>query len=341
MNKIATFCPACIRALLLVWLIALPALAGDTAEPDGYGYEDKELEARLAEARQQLDQAARKLAELNREKYSKEGAKANKAMLGIVIDDYGQNGGLRLHGLTPGGGAAAAGLKVGDRLLEVNGVGLGTHGHSPAGNLKQAMKAVAPGESVVVRYEREGKRYTVDIKTRAHHTDMLAMMKELEHRLNVDIDLEGLDEGLVAAVEGVAISAAALASVDGMELGNSRVIKLDKATPRLVAVDESLGSYFGCDSGLLVVDAPEGAGDLRNGDVLLALAGKPMSDVGVAYALLAQAGDSEVKGTVRRQGRDREVRLKASAFNKAQRQVRKIRIESHGDDMEIIVEEDD
>ncbi|MGI9324214.1 MAG: PDZ domain-containing protein [Pseudomonadales bacterium] len=339
MNTMATL-PR-VLALMLMLLTALPAFGGMEKDDSAPDYDAKELEQRLTEARQQLDAAARKLAELNRVKYSKIGAKGNKAMLGIVIDDYGQEGGLRLHGLTPGGGAAAAGLKVGDRLLQVNGLDLGTEGRSPAGNLSKTMKTVEPGESVAVRYARKGQEYTADIVTRAHHRDMMAMMEELEHRLNVDIDLDGLDEGLVAAAEGVAISAAALASVDGMELSNSRVIKLKNTPPRLVALDENLGSYFGVDAGVLVVDAPAGAGDIRSGDVLLSLDGQPMTDVGVAHALLAQANGRELSAKVRRQGSERGVQINADAFNKTERLVRTIRIEGHGDDMQIIVEEDD
>lgn len=302
---------------------------------------ERELEARLDEARRKLDDAARQLAELNRKKYSKHSSKPRKAMLGILIEDEGRRGGIRLSGITPGGGAAAAGLKTGDRLVEVNGVDLGTKGRSPLGNLTETMNSVTPGETVSVRYERDKKVQAAKIKTREHQRDMMAVIKKLEHDLDIDLDLEGLGAGLAAAAQGVALGAAALASVDGMELSNSKVITLDQSKPRLVEVDAVLGDYFGVEGGVLIVDAPDGAGEVRNGDILLALDGEPMPDLTMAMATLADAGDDTLRATVRRQGRTRDAQLNAGAFNRAERTVRTLRIETNGEDMEIIVEKED
>lgn len=302
---------------------------------------EQELELRLAEARRKLDDAARQLADLNRKKYSKHGGKERKAMLGILIEDDGQRGSIRLSGITPGGGAAAAGLKTGDRITSVNGVDLGTKGRSPLGNLTHTMKTVKPGETVSVEYLRNKTTHAVQIETRAHQRDMMAIMNKLESDLDIDIDLEGLEAGLLAAAQGVAIGAAALASVDGMELSNSKVVTLNQSKPRLVEVDKALGSYFGVEQGVLIVNAPEDAGDVRNGDILLTLDDTPMTDLTIALATLADADDSELPATVRREGRTRKVSLNAGAFNRAQRTVRTLRIETNGEDMEIIVEDDD
>ena len=88
MNTMATLPKA--LALVLMLFTSLPVYGGMEMDDSAPDYDAKELEQRLTEARQQLDAAARKLAELNRVKYSKVGAKGKKAMLGIVIDDYGQ-----------------------------------------------------------------------------------------------------------------------------------------------------------------------------------------------------------------------------------------------------------
>ncbi|MFK7914520.1 MAG: PDZ domain-containing protein [Pseudomonadales bacterium] len=331
-------------AVLMALLGWLPVSAWSAPEPPlpPDAEAEQELEARLNEARRKLDDAARQLAELNHKKYSsKHSGNPRKAMLGILIEDDGQRGSIRLSGITPGGGAAAAGLKTGDRISSVNGVDLGTKGRSPLGNLTHTMKSVDPGESVTVQYLRNKKTVDAVITTRAHQRDMMAIMNKLESDLDIDIDLEGLEAGLVAAAQGVAIGAAALASVDGMELSNSKVVTLNQTKPRLVEVDAALGSYFGVDSGVLIVNAPEDAGDVRNGDILLSLDNVPMTDLTIALATLADADDSTMPATVRRAGRERDIRFNAAAFNRGQRTVRTLRIETNGEDMEIIVEDDD
>lgn len=334
--------------MLLALIASTPALAGSphltmsaaeaTAESVA---RERELERRLNEAREQLDDAARKLAELNREKYAIGPKKKRKAMLGILIDDNGRRGKLRLTGITPGGGAEEAGLKPGDRIVELNGISLDEDGTSPLGVLSREMKAVSPGEEVAVVYERGGDRYDVTIETRGHEKEVAATLRELERRFDMDLDLDGLEEGLAAAAQSVAMSAAALASSPGMSLSsNAKVINLTRDKPRLVELDAQLGGYFGVEEGVLVVDAPEGSGELRNGDVLLAIGDKPVDGVPVAQALLVAGGKEPQSARVLRKGREREIKLVGAGFSGSERIVRTIRVESTGDDVEIIVEDE-
>ncbi len=323
--------------LMLAGLTFAPAvLAGDAPEMVG-----SELEQRLAEARRQLDDAAQKLAELNREKYSRSPKNPRKAMLGILIDDNGNNGKLRLTGITPGGGAEEAGLKPGDKIIKINGVSLGKSGASPLGNLSREMKRVTAGDPVTVVFERDGDEYPATVTTRGHDKEVTATMAALKDRFGIDVDLDGLEEGIAAAAQSVAMSAAALAT-PGMNMSGmrSQVINLSREQPRLIDLDESLGGYFGVEAGVLVIDAPSGSGELRNGDVLLSLNDEPVTDATLAQALIAKADTGTLEAKVRRKGRERAVKVDAGAFNKAEKIVRRIRIESTGDDMEIIVEED-
>ncbi|MEM1229594.1 MAG: PDZ domain-containing protein [Pseudomonadota bacterium] len=345
---------AVIGALLMLAALAAapaangaePAIPSPPASPEApKALSSEELEQRLADARRQLDDAAQKLAELNREKYRSHAKKPRKAMLGILIDDNGSRGKLRLTGITPGGGAEEAGLKYGDRILQINGVSLGEPGASPLGNLTRVMKQVAPGDTVTLVYERDGDEYPAKIRTRGHEKEISATMRALEQRFDIDLDLEGLEEGLAAAAQSVAMSAVALSDASGFASGGnataSKVISLSREKPRLIALDSALGSYFGVDDGVLVVDAPKGAGDLRNGDVLLELDSKDVKDLTFARALLAEADNRSLDAKVLREGKERAVTLNAEAFNRAEKIVRTIRIESNGDDdMEIIVEED-
>lgn len=325
-------------ALLMLASLALapPAEAGEAPEAVS-----SELEQRLAEARRQLDDAAQKLAELNREKYSRSPKNPRKAMLGILIDDNGSRGKLRLTGITPGGGAEEAGLKPGDKIVKLNGVPLGKPGASPLGNLTREMKQVAAGETVTVVYERDGDEYPATIRTRGHEKEVTATMEALKDRFGIDVDLEGLEEGIAAAAQSVAMSAAALGT-SGMNMGGmqTQVIDLSREQPRLIDLDENLGGYFGVDAGVLVIDAPQGSAELRNGDVLLSLDDQPVTDATLAQALIAKAESGTLAAKVRRQGREQRITLDAGAFNEVEKVVRRIRVESSGDNVEIIVEED-
>ena len=74
---------------------------------------------------------------------------------------------------------------------------------------------------------------------------------------------------------------------------------------------------------------------------LLELDSKDVKDLTFARALLADAENRSVDAKVLREGKERAVTVNAGAFNRAEKIVRTIRIESSGDDnMEIIVEED-
>lgn len=325
--------------LCLLLATAMPGPVSAQAE-----YSEQELEQRLEQAREQLDEAARQLAELNRAKYSKYGhdhKKPTRAMLGIVINDEGKKGGIRLHGLTPGGGAVEAGMKTGDVIVAVNGFDLGSKGKSPLGNLNKVMKDITAGDTVVVRYRRDGAETDVNVVTRGRQRDVKALISKLEDELDIKLDLEGLEAELAAAAESVAMGAAAVASIEGMGFADAKVIRFKHSTPMLVTVDKDLGSYFGVEQGVLVVDAPDDAGDIVNGDILLALDGKPMSDVTIARAVLAEAGDRELSARVRRQGREQSARVNAGAFTQFGRIARAIRVEKDGGEMSIIVEDDD
>ena len=106
-------------ALLLLPPVALAATGLSAAERE-------ELEAQLEEARMQLDEAAQRLGELHSKLYAIEtvGQHGQKPMLGVLIGERGPNGGLLLHGVTPGGGAEAAGMLAGDEITSVNDVDL-------------------------------------------------------------------------------------------------------------------------------------------------------------------------------------------------------------------------
>ena len=125
-----------------------------------------------------------------------------------------------------------------------------------------------------------------------------------------------------------------------MELTNSKIILHQQTEPRLATVDKDLGSYFGVDQGVLVLAVPEDAGDLRSGDILLSVDGKPTTDLTIARALLAQAGDRAVSARIPRHGKEQTAQIQPRSFVRGAQRAHNIHIESDGDGVEIIVEED-
>jgi S1-C subfamily serine protease len=265
-------------AMLL--LVATGALArkdepAEAPEPAG----GSELEAALDEARRQLDDAARQLAELYKRGYSAESEQ--RPMLGILLGDGKESDGIRLVGVTPGSGAQAAGLKAGDRLVEANGVRLDGGERAGIYVLKEVLAGVEPGDAVSLEYVREGTAHSVEVITQAHEEQMVRMLEQ-------KFDWTAAPEGHA----GVVVSA-----------------------PGLVDVDPSLGAYFGVSEGVLVLKAPPGS-ELASGDILLELGGKPVDSAGAATLAIAKA-DGPVNARVRRGGRAVDLSIEPAQFGVA------------------------
>src|SRR5690606_6717002 len=108
-------------ALALACAIAAPAMAADK--------DDAAQRKELDQARKELQAAAARVAELSRElqldgdalRFVIDGAGVSaKPRLGVLLGVDEQSG-VRIAGVTPGGGADKAGLKSGDRLLRIGG----------------------------------------------------------------------------------------------------------------------------------------------------------------------------------------------------------------------------
>lgn len=208
-------------------------------------------ERKLEAAQQRLDAAAREVADLSMSMSDdampglKHLMTSRGAVLGIGIGagrDEGQ-GGVEVVSVSPGGGAADAGLQVGDVITEVNGKALQRKDDSsPREQLLSAMRATQPGDKVRVRYLRAGKTQTATVVAHAPAArmfDMPFVAGTLARRLE-DLPM------MFRESDGVFGSA------------------------EMVALTPKLGQYFGTDKGLLVVRAP---GDdrlkLEEGDVIV------------------------------------------------------------------------
>jgi len=237
-----------------------------------------ELENELKTAREQLDDAARDVAELTHKLYGDQehdvmrfiGNPARGAMLGVNIDSDGASGeGVRIAGVSPGGPAATAGLKTGDVIVAVDGKSLTAAGRDASGQLVEQLRSTDPGTTVKIDYLRAGKRQSASVKTAKAEPAMVRMLRERD--------------GLPFAEGGGPVwEQFAVPPFDVFfDAGHAfRSLELVSVTPKL-------GQYFGTDKGLLVVRAPASQQyGLEEGDVLLSIEGRTPENPGHAFRIL-------------------------------------------------------
>lgn len=269
---------ACCAALLAF----LPCASGAADAPDRAA-----LEKQLQAAREDLDRAAREVADLSRQLYGGESGDLTHfvhggprgAMLGINIGGgTAREEGVEVVGVSPGGPAAQAGLKAGDVVVAVDGQALRRSGERTAiTQLVEFMRGVEPGRIVKVDYLRDGKRQTASVTAAPAEPPMVRVLRER---------LAGpLAQGL---------------AMHGFEdlFGPERAFR----SLELVPITPKLGPYFGTDRGLLVVRAPEAKRlPLEEGDVLLTIDSRTPESPGHAFRILRsyQPGEKVKLGVLR------------------------------------------
>ena len=304
-----------IRSLLAGALaLALATGTAMAADPARTADADKAL----AQAREELRQAAKRVAELSNDnaeiaRVARERAVQvrNRAVIGVLLapDD---RAGVRITGVTPDGGAANAGLRSGDRLVSVDGVQiLGGDGALRLDNARKLLGSVEAGKPVRLGYVRDGRNANVAV-TPAKNARVLAF------RTEDGGDVEWFDDGeierrVASAMKGLDGSLLALEALPGIapdirreviRIGDGGACKGDDCkTPRLLsafrwnglnlaALDPQLGRYFGTDKGVLVLSSGELEG-LQAGDVIQRIDGKAVDSPRAVMGLLRGKGDGD------------------------------------------------
>lgn len=331
------------------WVVTVGLLAGGLAPPlsaaDGEN-PAREIKARIEQARAQLDDAARKLAELHTQMWRLEttGPRADRPMLGILLQDAGTGAGLTLAGVTPEGGAARAGLQAGDTIVEVNGVRLDGGGdEKPLHALSEAMAPVTAGDTIPVTYVRDGDTIETELTTYPRGRYMARVMEEKGPLLDSLRSLGELED--LEALQDLE-SLDVLGGMQSEELGDF-IVRAPSGL-RLEDVSGQLAGYFGVESGVLVMEAPEREPALAPGDVLLSIDGETVADARSAMRRFA-AVDGQVTARVRRNGETRTIDVDGAALNAEQalhvfRTDRRIRVQRDTDGesvrLEIVVSDD-
>ena len=247
-----------------------------------------ELEARLDQARQEVQESARRLAEVLKEQMADNPEEKvaewfsldTGGELGVMINRDDDQGGVLLMEVSPGGGADLAGLKSGDRLLMIDGVQLDGEGGVEA--LLDHMNTVDAGQEVAVVALRDGESKAVTVVTQPR--SMRAYVGSVLDGLNVS---EELIDPLRQRVQ-------------------------ESPGTRLIDLDAGLGAYFGVDQGVLVLNALED-GALKSGDVVLSVDGEAVTTASEARKAIADH-EAPVRATILRHENQLEVLINPGDF---------------------------
>jgi PDZ domain len=266
--------------LLALFASAVPAATDDDATEKSRAENRQKLEA----AQKRLDEAAREVANLSMSMSDEAMGHAMafngmgaKAVLGLTVPAGRRDtrdDGADVLSVSPGGGAADAGLRTGDVLMEINGKPLKRSGdQGPGDKVRAAMRDIDPDEKVTVKYLRDGKTATAMVVAKAPFNRVFHIAPRVA----------GRTAGPWPHV--------AFMRADGL-FGQAELVSL---TPKL-------GQYFGTEKGLLVVRAPSDTRlKLEEGDVILDIDGRvPSSPSHALQILTSYEGGEKLKLNVLR-----------------------------------------
>ncbi len=276
--------------IALTLALANPALAQSTAPTPA---QRKQLDA----ARAELDRASAHLAELSR----KYGAgvtgpvwvheqDTKTPVIGVLLAPD-TTAGVRIAGVTPGGAAADAGLKSGDRLLAVGGHALlGSDADLRLENAKRLLSGLDEKSTVKLDYLRDGRKRTLSLTPRLGENMVFLSRGMHDMQFGGDLKVMHLPDGAYS------IGGDRLERLPPIASGQRHpIVRIttdkDCRGPdctqfpvlaealrwnglNLASVDSRLGHYFGTDKGVLVLSAGKDLPGLQPGDVIHRIDGK-------------------------------------------------------------------
>ena len=216
----------------------------------------------------------------------------NRGRIGVIVDTKasasGDKVGARVEGVTPGGPAEKAGLKVGDVITRFNGTALGgtksedEEDSGPGMKLIDLARELDPGDTVQVEYRRG---------TDTRKATIVAEDLEGARVWAGGPGWRGFDDMMGPEMPGGPGAFAFRTPWGGIEL---------------VKLNPELGEYFGTREGVLVVSAPRDSSlALKGGDVITAIGGRKPSSPEQAMRILRSydPGDTVNIDVLRKQKR--------------------------------------
>ncbi|MEM9335503.1 MAG: PDZ domain-containing protein [Pseudomonadota bacterium] len=251
--------------------------------------DEQQVRIRMEEAERKLAEAARQIAELSQRNLPQLSASQmqifsndDSPRLGITISGNDQSGavdGVTVAGVTPGGAAADVGLEAGDVITKINNESL-AGGNSNVANEKliDFMRGVEMGDTLKVEYLRDGDKGSVELQPRKVEANVFAWRMP-EGGATYEFFTGDPNVGMQLAP-----------NVDRSFGFNFAFPFAGRAWSDLeiIELNEGLGRYFGTDSGLLVVSAPESTElQLQDGDVIKSIDGREPESVSHAMRILS------------------------------------------------------
>jgi len=243
-----------------------------------------------AAAREEMRALSTRMAELARQLARDEAlspralAPLDRPMIGVVLQEDPKEG-VRLAGITPESPAARAGLRSGDRLLEINGKQIrGADGGERLRHARELIGRPDDGQKITLRFEREGRKAVAELT--AEHLPAFAL-----RRFEQPLSDELRRELSIHLTEELPFDIGMLAPFAGCDAGEDPQRCIHAAGPlldalrwrglRMARVDADLGRYFGTDRGVLVLAVDrEQLQPLQGGDVILQADGEAVADPG-------------------------------------------------------------
>jgi S1-C subfamily serine protease len=270
----------------LLGLVSIPINAAESdqaVEPQKKSAASQaDLERQLADARKRLDEAAREVTNLSMSLsddmvpgFRAFGAFGGppRAVLGINLGtrEDAKTDGVEVVSVSPGGAAEGAGLKAGDVLTDVNGTALKRDGDESAREkLLSTMRKVKPGDSVAISYRRDGKVLKTNLVAQSLKDHIFTMAIPRTPPIGPIPPMHNFGFRMLRSAEAMFGSA------------------------ELVALTPKLGQYFGTETGLLVVHAPEDTRlKLEDGDVIVDIDGRKPSSPSHALRILTSYQEGE------------------------------------------------
>jgi C-terminal processing protease CtpA/Prc len=257
------------------------------------------VQEKLENAERQMAEAARTIAELTSERLPQlrqierriEIINDGRPRLGVTIGDRDNEGpveGVRVMAVTPGSASDEAGIRTGDILTSVNDESLSAESSQEATKrLLDFMEGVEEGDTLDVEYLRDGKVGSVEVEPKPSDVNVFSF-----HGRPGDRSMPSMPHAPSFPPNVHLAPKIAQGIRDGFDF---HWIGSAWGDMELVELNEGLGKYFGTDSGVLVVSAPESdVLKLEDGDVIQKIDGREPTSVSHALRILNsyQAGES-------------------------------------------------
>ncbi|QSX74949.1 PDZ domain-containing protein [Lysobacter arenosi] len=288
-----------------------------TAQTTGTGAADAAKAKELAAAREDLRQAAKRVAELSggydvARQMNLERRFEQRPVIGVVLAPEAKVG-VRIAAVTPDSAAAKAGLRSGDLLTTINGKPLaGKDSDQRLTAARAQLGDLDTQKAITLGYERDGK--TASAKVTPQIGDRVWLMRDGNGGVFAGRG-EGMDGPLMWTPDGEGAQPRPMplplispeVRTEIIRMGPTGDCKgADCRLPllaetfrwsglNLAAVDGQLGRYFGTDHGVLVVSTGPELDGLQAGDVIQRIDGKDVKTPREAMAALRdKPADSKV-----------------------------------------------